>query len=64
MSFPSHACSSRLLDRALQLPPGGWLRLATYNCGLSHFQIRNSGSVSMFGFGDIGHLDLDKTTYH
>ena len=50
--------------RALQLPPGGWLRLATYNCGLSHFQIRNSGSVSMFGFGDRGHLDLDKVTYH
>ncbi len=50
--------------RALQLPPTGWLRLATYNCGLTHFQIRSSGSVSMFGFGDIGHLDLDQTTYH
>jgi serine/threonine-protein phosphatase PGAM5 len=35
--------------RALQLPPTGWLRLATYNCGLSHFQIRPSGSVSMLG---------------
>jgi serine/threonine-protein phosphatase PGAM5 len=50
--------------RALQLPPTGWLRLATYNCGLSRFQIRPTGSVSMLGFGDIGHLDLDQTTYH
>ena len=50
--------------RALQLPPNYWLRLATYNCGLTHFQIRATGSVSLFGFGDIGHLDLDQTTYH
>ena len=49
---------------SLQLPPNYWLRLATYNCGLTHFQIRATGSVSLFGFGDIGHLDLDQTTYH
>jgi broad specificity phosphatase PhoE len=26
--------------RALQLPPEGWLKLATFNCGLTHLAIR------------------------
>ena len=50
--------------RALQMPAGAWLNLATYNCGLTHFVIRPSGSVSVYGFGDIGYLPLDKVTYH
>lgn len=52
------------LLRALQMPPGAWLRLATYNCGLTHIEIRPSGNVSVYGFGDVGFLPLDKITYH
>jgi hypothetical protein len=55
---------ANLTPFALQLPPEGWLRLATFNCGLTHLAIRATGSVSLWGFGDVGHLDLDKTTYH
>jgi len=52
------------LLRALQMPPGAWLRLASYNCGLTHIEIRASGNVSVYGFGDVGFLPLDKITYH
>jgi serine/threonine-protein phosphatase PGAM5 len=50
--------------RALQLPPERWLRLATYNCGMTHLAISASGGVSLWGFGDHAHLDIEHTTYH
>ena len=50
--------------RSLQLPPVAWLRTATYNTGITHLIIYPSGRVSCYGFGDTGHLSLDKTTYH
>ena len=34
--------------RALQLPPEGWLKLATFNCGMTHLAIRSHGSVSLW----------------
>jgi len=49
--------------RALQLPPQVWLRMATYNCGITHLMIRPNGRCSLVSFGDTGHLPLDKTTY-
>ena len=45
-------------------PPGAWLRLASYNCGLTHIEIRATGNVSVYGFGDVGFLPLEKVTYH
>lgn len=50
--------------RALQFPPEAWIHFATYNCGLTHIAIRSSGVVSLLGFGDIGHLNLEQVTYH
>eukprot|EP00658_Telonema_sp_P-2_P039051 TRINITY_DN27918_c0_g1_i1.p1 TRINITY_DN27918_c0_g1~~TRINITY_DN27918_c0_g1_i1.p1 ORF type:complete len:303 (+),score=47.79 TRINITY_DN27918_c0_g1_i1:169-1077(+) len=49
--------------RALQLPPQAWLRMATYNCGMTHLVIRPNGRCSLLGFGDVGHLALEQTTY-
>jgi len=49
--------------RALQLPPQVWLRMATYNCGITHVKINSNGRCSLVSFGDTGHLPLDKTTY-
>ena len=31
---------------------------------MTHLVIRPTGSVSLFGFGDVGHLDLNEVTYH
>jgi len=50
--------------RALQLPAEAWLRTATYNCGITHIVISPDGRVSLHGFGDIGHLPPEQTTYH
>eukprot|EP01059_Diplonema_ambulator_P007469 TRINITY_DN1692_c0_g2_i1.p1 TRINITY_DN1692_c0_g2~~TRINITY_DN1692_c0_g2_i1.p1 ORF type:complete len:289 (+),score=56.98 TRINITY_DN1692_c0_g2_i1:24-890(+) len=50
--------------RSLQLPPTAWLRTATYNTGITHLVFYPTGKVSLYGFGDTGHLRLDKTTYH
>jgi serine/threonine-protein phosphatase PGAM5 len=49
--------------RALQLPPEAWLRLCTFNCSLTYFTIRPSGNVSCRTLGDIGHLDMERTTF-
>jgi serine/threonine-protein phosphatase PGAM5 len=49
--------------RALQLPPEAWLRLCTFNCSLTYFTIRSGGGVSCRMLGDIGHLDMDHTTF-
>jgi len=49
--------------RALQIPPEAWLRLCTFNCSLTYFTIRPSGSVSCRMVGDIGHLGYDKSTF-
>eukprot|EP00755_Sulcionema_specki_P026757 Sspe_Gene.86415::Locus_57084_Transcript_1_1_Confidence_1.000_Length_1160::g.86415::m.86415/K15637/PGAM5; serine/threonine-protein phosphatase PGAM5 len=50
--------------RALQLPPNCWLRFATYNCGLTHLVFYPNGRVSLYGFGDVGHLAIEEVTYH
>lgn len=50
--------------RALQLPPQAWLRLAIWNCGITHIEIRPDGGVSMHALGDTGHLEKGFITYH
>lgn len=49
--------------RALQLPPEAWLRLCTFNCSLTYFTIRPTGTVSCRMLGDIGHLPYDLNTF-
>lgn len=49
--------------RALQLPPEIWLRLCTFNCSLTYFTIRPTGTVSCRMLGDIGHLGYDNSTF-
>lgn len=49
--------------RALQLPPEVWLRLCTFNCSLTYFTIRPTGTVSCRMLGDIGHLGYDNATF-
>jgi len=49
--------------RALQLPPEAWLRLCTFNCSLTYFTIRPTGTVSCRMLGDIGHLPYDLCTF-
>jgi len=49
--------------RALQLPPEAWLRLCTFNCSLTYFTIRPTGSVSCRMLGDIGHLGYENSTF-
>lgn len=51
------------LCRALQIPPEAWLRFCIFNCSLTYFTIRPTGSVSCRLVGDIGHLDYDMTTF-
>ncbi|EED91375.1 hypothetical protein THAPSDRAFT_263036, partial [Thalassiosira pseudonana CCMP1335] len=48
--------------RALQLPPEAWLRLCTFNCSLTYFTIRPTGTVSCRMLGDHGHLPYDACT--
>jgi len=52
------------LLRLLQLPAQAWLRIAIFNCGLTHVTIRSDGHVSCRSVGDIGHLEKDLITYH
>lgn len=49
--------------RALQLPPEAWLRLCTFNCSLTYFTIRPTGTVSCRMLGDIGHLPYDHCSF-
>ncbi|KAL3768779.1 hypothetical protein ACHAWU_006880 [Discostella pseudostelligera] len=49
--------------RALQLPPEAWLRLCTFNCSLTYFTIRPTGTVSCRMLGDIGHLPYELNTF-
>lgn len=49
--------------RALQLPPEAWLRLCTFNCSLTYFTIRPTGTVSCRMLGDVGHLPHDMCTF-
>jgi serine/threonine-protein phosphatase PGAM5 len=49
--------------RALQLPPEAWLRLCTFNCSLTYFTIRPTGTVSCRMLGDIGHLPHHMCTF-
>lgn len=49
--------------RALQLPPEAWLRLCTFNCSLTYFTIRPTGTVSCRMLGDHGHLPYDACTF-
>lgn len=49
--------------RLMQLPPEAWLRMTTFNCSLSYFVVRPTGSVSCRSMGDMGHLPYDKSTF-
>ncbi|XP_026192665.1 serine/threonine-protein phosphatase Pgam5, mitochondrial [Cyclospora cayetanensis] len=49
--------------RALQLPASAWLRLATFNCGITWLSIDRRGYVSARQFGDTGHLNPSIITY-
>ena len=49
--------------RALQLPPEAWLRLCTFNCSLTYFTVRPTGTVSCRMLGDIGHLGYENSTF-
>lgn len=52
-----------LVCRAMQLPPGAWSRLASYNCAITWLDIDASGAVLMREFGGVGHLPSDAITY-
>ncbi|KAL8271136.1 hypothetical protein Esti_004939 [Eimeria stiedai] len=62
-SFLLVGCRSSLSIRALQLPPNAWLRLATFNCGITWLTIDRRGYVSARQFGDVGHLSPSLITY-
>mmetsp|Transcript_16693 Transcript_16693/g.38538 ORF Transcript_16693/g.38538 Transcript_16693/m.38538 type:complete len:347 (+) Transcript_16693:216-1256(+) len=49
--------------RALQIPPEAWLRFSTFNCSLTYFTIRPTGTVSCRMLGDIGHLPYGMSTF-
>lgn len=49
--------------RALQFPPSAWLRLATYNCGITWISIDNEGHISAREFGNVGYIPPPKVTY-
>ena len=51
------------LCRALQLPPEAWLRYCPFNCSLTYFTIRPTGTVSCRMVGDIGHLPYELSTF-
>ena len=51
------------LCRALQLPPEAWLRYCPFNCSLTYFTIRPTGTVSCRMVGDCGHLPYEATTF-
>ena len=51
------------LCRALQLPPEAWLRYCPFNCSLTYFTIRPTGTVSCRMVGDIGHLPYEASTF-
>ncbi|KAJ3312609.1 Serine/threonine-protein phosphatase pgam5, mitochondrial [Boothiomyces sp. JEL0838] len=50
--------------RALQLDPAKWLRLAPYNASITRFSINEEGLVSTRGFGESGHIPVDKQTFN
>ena len=59
-----HANVIRYLTcRALQIPPECWLRFCTFNCSITYFTIRFTGSVMCQMLGDIGHLQYDQSTF-
>lgn len=69
-SFPHKVRSAKLanviryfLCRALQLPPEAWLRYCPFNCSLTYFTIRPTGTVSCRMVGDIGHLPYEMSTF-
>jgi serine/threonine-protein phosphatase PGAM5 len=51
------------LCRALQLPPEAWLRFCPFNCSITYFTIRPTGTVSCRMVGDIGHLPYETSTF-
>jgi serine/threonine-protein phosphatase PGAM5 len=51
------------LCRALQLPPEAWLRYCPFNCSLTYFTVRPTGTVSCRLVGDSGHLPYQATTF-
>ncbi|OEH74802.1 phosphoglycerate mutase family [Cyclospora cayetanensis] len=51
------------VEAALQLPASAWLRLATFNCGITWLSIDRRGYVSARQFGDTGHLNPSIITY-
>ncbi len=53
-----------LVMRALQLPEEAWLRTAVYNASITIVEIRANGNVSLRFMGDVGHLPVDKITFH
>ncbi|KAJ3325548.1 Serine/threonine-protein phosphatase pgam5, mitochondrial [Boothiomyces sp. JEL0866] len=50
--------------RALQLDPALWLRLGPCNASITRMAISDSGSVSVRGFGESGHIPVDKQTFN
>ena len=52
------------LMRALQLPPGAWLRCSVYNGCVTRLSIRDTGSVSVRSVGEALGQDANMVTYH
>eukprot|EP00933_Yihiella_yeosuensis_P050767 TRINITY_DN4855_c0_g1_i1.p1 TRINITY_DN4855_c0_g1~~TRINITY_DN4855_c0_g1_i1.p1 ORF type:complete len:393 (+),score=77.46 TRINITY_DN4855_c0_g1_i1:143-1321(+) len=50
--------------RALQLPPEAWLRLRGDNTGVTEIVVYPDGRVSLYRFADVGHLPIEKITFH
>lgn len=51
------------LTRALQLPPGGWLRFSLMNGSVTRLSVRGDGSVSVRNVGDTLGMAPADTTY-
>lgn len=51
-----------LLNRALQFPPEGWLRMSLNNGSITHLVIRPNGRVALRTLGDTGFMPPDKIT--
>lgn len=50
------------LNRALQFPPEGWLRMSLNNGSITHLVIRPNGRVALRTLGDTGFMPPDKIT--
>ncbi|MBA2555002.1 MAG: hypothetical protein H0V10_15195 [Geodermatophilaceae bacterium] len=47
------------VTRALGAPPGSWMTLLDYHCGLSVLLLRSDRPAVLVAYNDVGHLPPD-----